>query len=296
MSAERIALVHRTIKTCSLNTLHSFAEQIGLVHRTISTYPRSRVKSMENFSENAIEKIDKNENFLANEPEETLFLTSELDEKYGIRKTAKNERLKALYIKPIRQGRNFLINAEQLQLMDDLNAHLKTGGKTEDFVQERIADGRIVLPRIDEANEPEAGEEAESSALVTQEQTQALTQSPKQEVILVEPLPVESVSPHITDQELEAMDRQAQYIASRRYVATQELADYYTHTGSFTDPEVIERIRQRRAQTSSQWEQAHRNADPNALSQVLIQKAKQKATVGATSGQDSRPSSEPLGA
>ena len=130
---------------------------------------------MEDFSENAIEKIDKNENFLANEPKERLFLTSELDEKYGIRKTAKNDRLKALYIKPIRQGRNFLINAERMQLMDDLDAHLKTGGKTEDFVHQRIADGRIVIPSMDEANDPEAGEEAESSALVTQEQTQALT-------------------------------------------------------------------------------------------------------------------------
>ena len=75
------------------------------------------------------------------------FLTSNLGKKYQIGKAAISARLKALYINPLKQGKNFVINAEQLQVMDDLNTHLKAGGRMEEFVQQRIESGEIVPPQ-----------------------------------------------------------------------------------------------------------------------------------------------------
>jgi len=193
-------------------------------------------------------------------------LTSDLQKRYDVCKAVIYERLKTLHIKPYKQGNRSYVSGDQLKLMDDLDAHLKGGGETNDFVQEQIADLTIVVPKTDEL-------EAESSALMTQEQAQAMVAAPLND----QPVPPGAVAPHINDEELESIDRQAQFIAAGRYIATQELADYYANTGSFTIPEVLQRVKERRSQTSNHWEQAHRSADPNALSQLLLQKAKQKA-------------------
>jgi len=111
---------------------------------------------MENFPENNI-----NEN--------KMFLMSELEEKYKIGTAARKARLKALHIKPIRRGRKFVINAEQLCLMNELEAHLKAGGKTNEFVQQCIKSGKIVPPQEPEAETIVVRPEAQ--VVVTEELT-----------------------------------------------------------------------------------------------------------------------------
>ena len=234
-----------------------------------------------------MEKIEKNplENFEKNFP------TSELETRHCIGRSQVSARLSKLSIKPYSikgQGNKAYITQEQLRLVDELDAYLKADGNhtIDGFVQERIAAGEIVPPQTLQADEPmpaeaepEAEPEAESSALITQEQAQALV-SPQLTALdeqVIETVTIGAVAPDINEQEFEAIDQQAQYLAAGRYVATQDLADYYAQTGNFTIPEVVQRIKQRRSQTSNHWEQAHSGTDPNALTQLLIQRAKQKA-------------------
>ena len=243
-----------------------------------------------------MEKIEKNplENFEKNFP------TSELETRHCLGRAQVSNRLSLLFIKTYRikgQGNKAYITQEQLRLVDALDAYLKANGnhKIEDFVQERIATGEIVPfseskaepeaePELEaEAEvkpelEPKAESESESNALITQEQAQALV-SPELTALdeQVIEMSIGAVAPDISEQEFDAIDQQAQYLAAGRYVATQDLADYYAQTGNFTIPEVVQRIKQRRSQTSAHWEQAHSGTDPNALTQLLIQRAKRKA-------------------
>ena len=73
------------------------------------------------------------------------FPTNELPKRYEIGRSVVYSRINALQIKPSRQGIKSYITDVQLQMMDDLNAHLKDGGRTNNFVQQCIADGSIVL-------------------------------------------------------------------------------------------------------------------------------------------------------
>lgn len=134
-------------------------------------------------------KIEENqeENF---EHDLYKFPTRKLPERYKVSKRLVYKRLGALHIKPIKEGKNSYITAEQLQLMDDLHAHLKAGRKTNEFVQQRIATGEIFL--IQEAV-PEA-------ALVTQTQAQAMTVSQTQNLAAT----VESVEP-LEDETIEGL-------------------------------------------------------------------------------------------
>ena len=53
---------------------------------------------------------------------------SHLYDRYGIKKTALRNRLKKAGIKPINEGRKSYVSAEQLRLLDELNANLKSSG------------------------------------------------------------------------------------------------------------------------------------------------------------------------
>lgn len=200
------------------------------------------------------------------ENETYKFPTGELAARYQVSRGLVYKRLDALHIKPVKESKNSYVTVGQLQLMDDLHAHLEAGGKTDEFVQQRVATGEIVLAQ-EAVNE--------SAALVAQAGEPA---APWDEQTS-EGLPLGTVAPHIgdSDEEYDKMDKQAQFLAAGRYIATQDLADHYARTGSFTIPEVRQRIKERRTQTQQYWEQAHRSADPNTLSQLLIQRAKQKA-------------------
>ncbi len=104
----------------------------------------------------------------------TNFIASQLEKRYEIGKKRKQDRLVALYIKPIRQGRNFVINANQLQLMDDLDKYLKAGGNINEFVQKRIESGEIVPP-----------EEPQAEAIVIRPEVQVVSTIPQLEQQLV---------------------------------------------------------------------------------------------------------------
>lgn len=228
---------------------------------------------MENFSENAMEE---NKNFLTNGPEERYFLTSELEERYGIGKTTKNERLSALYIKPVRQGRNFVVNAEQLKLMDEFHAHLEAKGKMNEFVQQCIESGRIVPPQ-----EPKA-----EAIVVREPEAQVVTikSQPQQEVVAVEEI---ELSPESSEQEMitnlqaqkgaqmQANDIQkvaerAQKRAFSKAAAEETLTLLYEATEEFTIPGLKEQLEQHRAAC----DQARKKRDAaynvnNFLSQAL---------------------------
>jgi hypothetical protein len=55
------------------------------------------------------------------------FPVSDLPARYDIKRTALYERLKALDIKPIKQGNKSYVDGDQLQLLDDLHAHIGRG-------------------------------------------------------------------------------------------------------------------------------------------------------------------------
>lgn len=63
------------------------------------------------------------------------FPVSDLPDRYGIRRTALYERLNTLAIKPERQGNKSYISGLQLQVLDDLDAHIKRGGILSDFAE-----------------------------------------------------------------------------------------------------------------------------------------------------------------
>ena len=62
------------------------------------------------------------------------FPVSELPSRYNIKRTALYERLKALDIKPIKQGNKSYVDGDQLQKLDELHAHVQRGGGITDFL------------------------------------------------------------------------------------------------------------------------------------------------------------------
>ena len=63
------------------------------------------------------------------------FPVSELRDRFSIGRTALYERMNTLSIKPMKQGTKSYVSGEQLQRMDALDLHLKSGGGLADFTQ-----------------------------------------------------------------------------------------------------------------------------------------------------------------
>ena len=63
------------------------------------------------------------------------FPVSELRDRFNIGRTALYERMNTLSIKPVKQGTKSYVSGEQLQWMDELDFHLKSGGGLSDFKQ-----------------------------------------------------------------------------------------------------------------------------------------------------------------
>lgn len=61
------------------------------------------------------------------------FPVSDLQDRYSIGRTQVYTRLEALDIKPEKFGNKSFINASQLQKLDDLDKHIKSGGAIADF-------------------------------------------------------------------------------------------------------------------------------------------------------------------
>ena len=65
------------------------------------------------------------------------FPVSDLPSRYSIKRTALYERLKALKLKPIKQGNKSYLDGDQLKRLDELHAHIQRGGGITDFVTEQ---------------------------------------------------------------------------------------------------------------------------------------------------------------
>ena len=64
------------------------------------------------------------------------FPVSQLPDRYGIKRTALYERLKALSIKPEKQGNKSYIDSDLVVQLDQLHAHIQRGGVINDFGSE----------------------------------------------------------------------------------------------------------------------------------------------------------------
>lgn len=62
------------------------------------------------------------------------FPVSELPSRYDIKRTALYERLKALDIKPVKQGNKSYVDGNHLQQLDELHTHVLRGGGITDFL------------------------------------------------------------------------------------------------------------------------------------------------------------------
>ena len=63
------------------------------------------------------------------------FPVSDLRDRYRIGRTALYKRMNKLAIKPVKQGTKSYLSGEQLQRMDELELHLKSGGGLADFAK-----------------------------------------------------------------------------------------------------------------------------------------------------------------
>ncbi len=186
------------------------------------------------------------------------FPTSKLQERYGITRSAIYSRLDALHIKPARQGKGnkTYITSDQLQLMDDLNAHMKGGGKIEEFVQQCITDGRIVV-----LEKPAEESTISETAIVRHTETQT-TASQHQETDLATTKKT-AINPEARRQnkienlqaqkgervrfsDIQEVNERAQKRAFDKAVAEEELVLIYEATEEFA-PELKEQLEQHRA-------------------------------------------------
>jgi DNA-binding Lrp family transcriptional regulator len=62
---------------------------------------------------------------------------SQLPSRYDIARSAIYTRLKDLRIEPSKEGKKAYVNAEQLQLLDELHEHINKGGTTGEFLKQK---------------------------------------------------------------------------------------------------------------------------------------------------------------
>jgi len=63
-------------------------------------------------------------------------LVRDLPERYGITRSVVYQRLHALGIQPEKSGRRSYVSGRNLELLDQLDRHLKQGGLTDDFIDQ----------------------------------------------------------------------------------------------------------------------------------------------------------------
>ncbi|HEY9874481.1 MAG TPA: hypothetical protein V6D12_13655 [Candidatus Obscuribacterales bacterium] len=67
------------------------------------------------------------------ENQPVMFRTSELDDRYGIKKSARNVRLGYLRMKSYQRGKYTYVDEHQLTILDAYNEHLNTHGSSDGF-------------------------------------------------------------------------------------------------------------------------------------------------------------------
>jgi hypothetical protein len=207
-----------------------------------------------------------------------LFI-EELLERYELGRSAFYDRLKSLGMRPLHEGKRAYLDAEQIQLTDALDAHIKAGGKIEEFVRHHLeSEPSAAELESEDAIEPGEDDDSEGEVpgaiAIREPEGIATFDNPDDETIQLE---FEPVLASITDDEIKAIDEQAQYIAATRYVVAQDLADHYTRTGKFTIPRLAEIVSARRSRTAASRKEVQERLDPKNLSQLLLQKAQQRA-------------------
>ena len=229
---------------------------------------------MEEIAKNA---LDNSENFL----------TSDLPDRYGISKSVIYDRLKALHIKPYKQGNRSYISGVELALMDELDAHLTgTNNEMESFVSEQIANGRITIAveqtelvvvrpeaEVVKAQQlpPEvlAAEEIEISSESSQSEWIAELQSEKQE--------------RIEAADLQAVNERAQKRAFNMAMTEETLTLIYETTEEFTIPGMKENLKKHRAECRQGRGKRSHNVD-DFFSKCLALNPALKAKVAGSKG------------
>ncbi|MBD2777866.1 hypothetical protein [Iningainema tapete] len=234
--------------------------------------------------------------FTGDSMDKSEFQTLEdLMQRYSIKKPAVSARLKLLNIKPSNGGAPALYNKEQVADMDGLHQHILRTGKKDGYrkptpsepdepVTDTVSDENLT----EEQTPPEELPSLETaSQYVEQESIMHLPEESveinKKEEILseigkkLEIPPLETILQQYTDEELKVIIAQAEHFGLIKNLAIHKLADYFAYTGNFSNPEIIEMVRQSRKQSQQEWEAAHKSANPKALAQILFARAKQKA-------------------
>ena len=80
---------------------------------------------------------------------------SQLPSRYKIARSALYTRLKDLKIESEKLGKKAYVNAEQLQLLDDLHSHLQKGGTTGEFLKQRQKKGTVQFQTDNRTDENE---------------------------------------------------------------------------------------------------------------------------------------------
>ncbi len=175
------------------------------------------------------------------------FPTSQLTERYGVVRSVVYKRLDDLHIKPRRQGNKSFINDDHLQLMDDLNTHLKKEGRTDEFVKQCIEQGRIIP--------------VQTEALVTQTQAREMTASHPQSLTTTDESVIDTQASgedmiaelqaqkaeKVQISDIQEVHERAQQRAFAKAAAEETLTLVYEATEEFTIPGMKEQLEQHRA-------------------------------------------------
>lgn len=183
------------------------------------------------------------------------FPTSKLQERYGTARSRIYSRLDALHIKPARQGKGnkTYITSDQLQLMDELHAHLKAGGKIDEFVQQCQASGRIVIPEKPKekpSTETAIVHQAEVQMTASQHQAEAHETTSSSETNIqdqIENLEVQKRK-RVRLKDIQEVNEHAQRRAFDKAATEEMLTMYYSATEEFTIPGLKEQLEQHRAE------------------------------------------------
>ena len=219
--------------------------------------------------------------------ENAKFPTKNLQQRYGIAKSVVYNRLDALSVKPQRQGNKSYINALQLTLMDDLNSHMKAGGRKEEFVRECLVNGRIIP--------------AQTEAMITQTQAHEMTASQPQALVVANESEIDpefsgqdmvaalqaQKGEKVQNSDIQEINERAQQRAFVKAVTEETLTLIYEATEEFTIPGLKEQLEQHRAacrQAESKRTAAHNVND-------FLSKSVAFCRMTATSGSTGSPTS-----
>lgn len=210
-----------------------------------------------------------------------IFPVRELQERYGIDRSIVHSRLKLLNIKSERCGNKYYITSEQLQLMDDLDAYLKAGGTTAEFVQKCVSCEQIVTCEATLAQDNSEAEETiyaeQSLKEIVEEEIDSVGAEELREVDEEEQGRTRTGKPKASDaavneeattanilnqieQDIAEIDAQAQYRASSRIIYRNARTVYYELTEDFTIPglkEQVERSKQYAANFTKKFEELY---------------------------------------